>query len=184
MEKKLYRDEQNKMIAGVCAGLADYFGIDVAWVRVAFIIAVLVGLSGILAYVILWIAVPPRLYNPNFYQHRADYTVRDNETFSENPANKPFQPIKKRGNGRLIAGLIFIILGSFFLLDEFDIIPYWFDFGKLWPLIFIIPGILLLASAGKINRFKKNLVDEQNLNTSATSAAAQETQNNTDQTVN
>jgi phage shock protein PspC (stress-responsive transcriptional regulator) len=51
MEKKLQRIEQEKMIAGVCTGLAEYFDIDVTWIRIAFVIAVLAGASGILVYV-------------------------------------------------------------------------------------------------------------------------------------
>ena len=43
MEKKLQRNQQDKMIAGVCSGLADYFDVDVTWVRIAFVVAVMVG---------------------------------------------------------------------------------------------------------------------------------------------
>lgn len=56
--KKLYRDTDHAMIAGVCAGLAHYLDVNVKWIRVfAFLIIFLFG-SGILAYVIFWIMVP------------------------------------------------------------------------------------------------------------------------------
>lgn len=45
MEKKLTRNEQEKTVAGVCAGLAEYFDVDVTWIRIAFVLAVLAGFS-------------------------------------------------------------------------------------------------------------------------------------------
>ncbi len=57
--KRLYRSETNKKIAGVCAGLADYFGIDPIIVRLIFVVLLLPGgFPGLLPYVILWIVVP------------------------------------------------------------------------------------------------------------------------------
>jgi len=46
------------MIAGVCAGLADYFGIDPTIVRIIFVILVFAGLGGVLVYGILWLITP------------------------------------------------------------------------------------------------------------------------------
>lgn len=56
--KRLYRSRNNRMIAGVCGGLAEYFHIDVTWVRLLFILFLLVGGSAILIYVIMWLIVP------------------------------------------------------------------------------------------------------------------------------
>lgn len=164
MEKKLQRNEQEKIIAGVCAGLADYFEVDVTWVRVAFVIAVLAGLSGILAYIILWIAIPARPYIPGTFnapygkgRYNADYRVYEdkasNDSYTSYTVPEPPQKRNKNGNGRMIAGLIMVGFGAFFLLDEFNVIPYWFDFDKLWPLIFIIPGILIISKNGKTNKW-------------------------------
>ena len=85
MEKKLQRNMQDKKLAGVCSGLADYFEIDVTLVRVAFVVAVLAGLSGILVYIMLWIIVPVRPYMPGYYyqserSYKADYTVYDDNS--------------------------------------------------------------------------------------------------------
>ncbi len=54
-QKRLYRDEQNKVIGGVCAGIANYLKLDPLLVRVLWIL--LFGIS-FFAYVLLWIAVP------------------------------------------------------------------------------------------------------------------------------
>ncbi|KTD18904.1 PspC domain-containing protein [Legionella jordanis] len=56
--RKLYRSRKEKMIAGVCGGMAEYFGIDPTFVRLLFVVCVLLGGSAILAYLILWLVVP------------------------------------------------------------------------------------------------------------------------------
>lgn len=56
--KRLYRDENHKVIGGVCSGLANYFGIDVVVVRVIFVILAFAGGLSIIPYLILWLAVP------------------------------------------------------------------------------------------------------------------------------
>lgn len=57
--KRLYRSQNNKVIAGVCGGLAEYFAIDPTIVRLIFAVLLLPGgLPGILPYVIFWLVVP------------------------------------------------------------------------------------------------------------------------------
>jgi phage shock protein C len=57
--KALKRSRSNRVIAGVCGGLAEFFGLDAFWFRLAFLIALLPGgVPGIVAYVIMWLIVP------------------------------------------------------------------------------------------------------------------------------
>jgi phage shock protein C len=56
--KRLVRSTNDRKIAGVCAGVADYFDIDTTLVRVLWLVATLVPGPNIIAYVVLWIAVP------------------------------------------------------------------------------------------------------------------------------
>ncbi|MDB5202212.1 MAG: PspC protein [Ferruginibacter sp.] len=56
--KRLFRDENDKVIGGVCSGLANYFGIDVVVVRIVFVVLAISFGFGLLTYLILWIAVP------------------------------------------------------------------------------------------------------------------------------
>jgi len=58
VRKRLVRSTNDRKIAGVCAGIADYFDIDPTLVRVLWLLATLVPGPNILAYIILWIAVP------------------------------------------------------------------------------------------------------------------------------
>lgn len=57
--KKLYRSRNNRMIAGVCSGLAEFFGIDATVVRLVFVAGALLGFgSFILIYLVMFVVVP------------------------------------------------------------------------------------------------------------------------------
>ena len=56
--KKLYRSDENKMLAGVCGGIAEYFGVDPTLIRLAWVVFSLLGGSGLLAYIIASIVIP------------------------------------------------------------------------------------------------------------------------------
>lgn len=58
MTKRLYRSNDEKMIAGVCGGLAEALDIDPTIVRVVFVLLALLGGHGILLYLILWLVMP------------------------------------------------------------------------------------------------------------------------------
>jgi phage shock protein C len=162
MEKKLYRDEQRKSVGGVCAGLAEYFGIDVSIVRVIFVLSVCLKGIGLLPYIVLWIVLPKKPfnytdptfrpgvtpgYNPNYGQPfgdvKVDYTVPPPHTMGQ-----PFAPVKKTSNAGLMFGVVLIVLGSIFLLDQFDWIPDW-DFEKLWPVVLVAVGATLIFGSKK-----------------------------------
>ncbi|MEO6404403.1 MAG: PspC domain-containing protein [Ferruginibacter sp.] len=56
--RRLYRDENDKVIGGVCSGLANYFNIDVVVVRIIFVVLAVTAGFGLVTYLILWVAVP------------------------------------------------------------------------------------------------------------------------------
>src|SRR2546427_10987605 len=58
--KKLHRIAEDRKIAGVCAGLGDYFDLDPVFFRLFFLVSLLFGGLGALAYLILWIMVPEK----------------------------------------------------------------------------------------------------------------------------
>ena len=134
MNKRLERIASQAQIGGVCAGFAEYFGIDRALVRVLFVIGIfLPHFPAIIIYIILWIALPERRFDGSVAQS----TAFSNPYFAMNPynPNKPGSPDRS-----LIGGAILIILGVLFLLDRyFDI-----DFGDLWPFVLIAIGLWLI----------------------------------------
>jgi phage shock protein C len=65
--KTLYRSRTNRMVAGVCSGLGQFFGIDPTLVRLFFVLGTIFGLGSlIIVYIILWVVVPeePAGYSP------------------------------------------------------------------------------------------------------------------------
>ena len=56
--KRLLRPRQGRKIAGVCQGLAEYFDLDVSLIRLVWVLAVIFGGTGLLAYAIAWIVMP------------------------------------------------------------------------------------------------------------------------------
>jgi phage shock protein PspC (stress-responsive transcriptional regulator) len=58
-KQPLRRSKSNRLIAGVCGGLSEFFGISSFWFRFAFLIALIPGgIPGILAYILMWMIVP------------------------------------------------------------------------------------------------------------------------------
>ncbi len=58
MQKKLYRSQTDKKIAGVCGGIAAYFGIDSTIIRLVWVLAVVFGGAGLLAYIVAALVMP------------------------------------------------------------------------------------------------------------------------------
>ena len=56
--KRLYRARSDRMIAGVCGGVAKYFNVDPVWIRILFLVFLIAAGTTLLIYIILWIIVP------------------------------------------------------------------------------------------------------------------------------
>ena len=126
MEKKLQRDTQHKVIGGVCAGLANYFGTDALLIRLLLAFMILFAGTGIGLYLILWIVMPAGDAQTT---EILDAVVTDT---SQTPhANK----------GSLVVGLILIGLGALGLLHRF--VPA-FNWQMVWPILLIALGLVLL----------------------------------------
>ena len=58
MNKRLYKSNENKMVDGICGGIAEYFGIDSTLVRLAWVLFCAMGGSGFVAYIVAAIIIP------------------------------------------------------------------------------------------------------------------------------
>jgi phage shock protein C len=56
--RKLYRSKTNRKLAGICGGLAEYFGVDATLIRVLFVLLAVLGGTGLVLYLAMWIIVP------------------------------------------------------------------------------------------------------------------------------
>lgn len=58
--KRLYRSKKERMIAGVCGGIAEYFEVDPTLIRILWVLFLFAGGAGFVAYLIAWVIVPER----------------------------------------------------------------------------------------------------------------------------
>ena len=61
MEKRLYKSNENRMIDGVCGGIAEYFNMDPTLIRLGWVLFCALGGSGIIAYIIAAIIIPRKI---------------------------------------------------------------------------------------------------------------------------
>lgn len=67
MENKKLMRSSNRMIAGVCAGIAEYFGWDVTLLRIVYVVAsIFTAFAGVIVYIILWIVMPQKKYSEGY----------------------------------------------------------------------------------------------------------------------
>lgn len=139
--KKLYRNEDEAIFAGVSSGLADYFDLDVTLVRVIFVLLFIGGGSGLLIYIILWIVTPLRKNGEAIIDNKDNI-----KNFAEEVGKKTkimAKEIKKdiktspRKSGAIL-GIILMALGVMILLEK--IIPEVIRWDYVWPGILIFVG--------------------------------------------
>lgn len=159
--KKLYRDTDQAMVAGVCAGLGHYLNIEARWIRLAALITVFIGGSGVLAYLLMWIVIPRA-------ESRSEkMTMRGEEPNLRGFANSHLYPLMKQSRGFLAE--FFEFLGSFvqgagktiFKVIAAGIII----FGSLFLLFLIIclAGLSGLWDANAYSYFPFNIINSDYL---------------------
>ncbi len=132
-EKKiryLYRSRTNRVISGVCGGMAEYLGIDVTLVRILFVLLAFVNGIGILLYLLVLLIIPA---NPN-----KEAATHVSSTGSKDAA--------------ILVGVLLILAGIYFLLQyyapfwlPFDFYWHWiFSWRLFWPVLLILLGILYI----------------------------------------
>ncbi|MEW6610204.1 MAG: PspC domain-containing protein [Patescibacteria group bacterium] len=130
MSSKLYRSRENRMIAGVCGGLGEYFQIDPVLIRVLFVMAALWGGIGFLCYLVMWIVI---LEEPLPLEERMKRSSFE---------SKPATSVSARGHEGGRVGIILIVLGIIFFINNFA--PHW-NIWQYWPLILVGFGIWLFT---------------------------------------
>lgn len=130
-QTRLMRSETDRMIAGVCGGLAAYLGVDPVLVRLAFVILLLASGVGLAIYVILWIVMP----TPS----RAQPEIRIMDEMLDDPA-----AYKTRFSPAATVGVLLILFGAFFLLSQIGGMP-----GYIWPIILIAAGVYYLVQRAR-----------------------------------
>ena len=145
MQKKLYRSRRDVILGGVCSGLADYFGIDTAIIRVLFVLFAVAGGPGFLVYLVLWVVIPHEdkaSSGPLFEGDELGNRARAmGEEFSQAVRQPDQRALRYLGIGLLLGGL-------WLFLQTLNL-PWlaWMNTNLLWPFALIIIGAVLLTRA-------------------------------------
>lgn len=125
--KRLYRSTSNRMIAGVCGGVAEYLDVDPTIIRIAWILlSILPLIPGILIYIVAWFIIP-------------------------NTPGGMEKPSRTNGgrNTATVLGFVFIAVGGLVFLSNLDILDWkdWWDMSweYVFPLLLIAIGVFLMA---------------------------------------
>ena len=157
MEKRLYRSQTDRMVWGVCGGLAKYFDIDPTIIRIIFVVLIFANGLGILAYIILAIVVPlegskatepKEAIKENVAEIKQTATELGQEiraTFA-GEETKPEEATEVSRRRRNFFGIILIVLGVLFLMGSLNLFA-WFKWSYLWPLILVAVGLIIIFSA-------------------------------------
>ena len=148
---KLYRSETEKIIGGVCGGLGEYLHIDPLILRILFVLLAMVNGLGLVAYLLLWVFVPASHAAYTSQEELMRHNVEEIGERARELSKEARQALdgkwggtKVSGNHMLIAGAVLAGVGLLILLSNFHLLG-WFNLGKLWPLVLIaVGGVILL----------------------------------------
>jgi len=145
MAKRLYRNESEKVLGGVCAGLGDFLGIDPVFVRIFFILWTVLGELSVLIYILMWIIIPQRIAAD------ADKSFEINDVGARfNQMGREIHDITRQPSSELITfvGVGLVAWGVYYLVRR--ALPYmniWSYSQYLWPIMLIVAGGFVIYRA-------------------------------------
>lgn len=148
MTTRITKSKTDKVIDGVCGGLAEYFGIDSVLIRLIFVVLVFFNGLGLMLYIILVIIMPgdgqvDKLPKETIQENVQEISERVKEAGEGLEQAFSRKNEEKHSNRAGWLGIILIMLGIFFLLDNLNLLR-WVDKDLLWPIIIIFVGAWLL----------------------------------------
>lgn len=155
MTKRLYRSRDNQMIAGVCAGLAEYFAIDPVIIRIAFVLLSFAHGLGILLYIVLWLLVPEKPLDadeegeipaPKIPKKEKAIPHEEKVELKIDLEELRQRRQERRERSGVMAGLLLVALGAIFLIQNF--VPD-LSIGRLWPILLLALGLGMVWKASR-----------------------------------
>jgi phage shock protein C len=134
--RRLHRSRRDRVFAGVCGGLAEYFGVDAVLLRIVAVALALSGGAGFLPYVIAWIAIPEDGLGGAEPEPGARPVEYDDPGVAASRA-------RSRAVAVIVGGAALVAAGVLMLLNR--LLP-WVDGALMWPLIVVGAGVAILAS--------------------------------------
>jgi len=153
MKARLTRSRKDRIIFGVCGGLAEYFGVDAVIIRLAFVIFTIIEWHGILLYIILAIIIPEAEKEDMTEKQTIDETVENlgeqlkisGEKLEEKVEEFSEELVTERPKRAMWLGAFMILLGLFFLFNRLGFL-WWLRGDIFLPLVLILLGAWLLIS--------------------------------------
>ncbi|MHB1049886.1 MAG: PspC domain-containing protein [Bacteroidota bacterium] len=163
--QRLYRSRVNKVFAGVCGGLAEYFDVDPVIIRIIFVLMVFFGGSGILLYIAALIIIPQK-----------PYTIAD---FEKPPVDSAPQTLPAGSSARNWFGYFLVIVGVLILMGNLGVFDIFDHFDNVFE--FIFPVLLILLGMGIIYYRQSQPINSQSSEAAEPSGEESGTQGEHDQ---
>jgi phage shock protein C len=144
VNRRLYRCREDRVLAGVASGVAEFFGLDPTLVRILWFLSILVGGFGILAYIGLAFIVPLEPASPVASAGPHDTTATHTLAASGLEGHR-HQAGRRSGRVSLYLGITLIVIGSFALVRI--ALPGWASWSQLAPVLLILFGGFLIYGA-------------------------------------
>lgn len=142
IERRVFRDTENRVLGGVCSGISAYFGIDPIWIRIAFLIAFFGYGSGLLVYILLFFAIPAAKTTSDKLAMRGKTPNLSNISES---VKKEFQKPHVKETGNNVIQLITDLLRKIFDLT-YKIFKWFLKGTALFFIILSIIGLLAIIT--------------------------------------
>lgn len=142
--KRFTRSSTDKVLAGVCGGLGNYFELDPTIFRIIFVVATFFGGFGLLLYLILALLVPAEDQAPDEPMKKVRSTVAEVGRVVEASTKEVKAEVERRRGDRSWAGLTLVVAGVLFLLANLGFFS-WVDVGTFWPVLLILLGLFVVA---------------------------------------
>jgi phage shock protein C len=139
MQNRLVRPVNGRVLAGVCAGLANWIGLDVTLVRIIFLILGFITGSGLLIYLVLWVVMPSSEESPSAQTDWSSRAGQMRDDFIHATSQPNMDALK-------IFGGVLVAIGGFYLLKEiWPQLFLWANKGVLWAIALIVIGAVFVA---------------------------------------
>lgn len=146
MQTKLVRSETDKMVAGVCGGLAAYLNVDSVLVRFAFLMLVFASGIGLPLYFILMILMPSEnnIMNANHSDSEMEDGIKINkEDIANLKSNDRSAGAPSQSQGPIVFAIVLILIGFYLLAQNMGILG-WINVSWLGPLLIIGIGLYVI----------------------------------------
>ena len=143
MRERLYRSRDDRMLFGVAGGMARYFNVDSAIVRLVWVLLFLAAGAGILLYIVAAIVIPEEPVG-SAADSAAAAAVGGAPSVAGRPPGQAHVIGRDNGGGAILLGVVLVVVGGWFLLQRF--LPQ-FDAALVWPAILVIVGLVLVVGA-------------------------------------